>query len=79
MESSASAGRVAPAALDRRRRGRRRTRESQACTAKQPTARSKRAGRSLGLGYEPADKLEKGLDISGAALDAAISVSERTQ
>jgi DNA-binding transcriptional MocR family regulator len=32
----------------------------------------------LGLGYEPADKLEKGLDIIGAALDAALSVTERT-
>jgi hypothetical protein len=44
----------------------------------QPAAGSKRTGRSLGLGYEPADKLEKGLDIIGAALDAATSVSERT-
>ena len=44
----------------------------------QPAAGSKRTGRSLGLGYEPADKLEKGLDIIGVALDAATSVSERT-
>jgi hypothetical protein len=35
-------------------------------------------GLGLGLGYEPADKLEKGLDIIAVALDVATSVSERT-
>ena len=39
---------------------------------------SRTLGLGLGLGYEPADKLEKGLDIIGVALDAATSVSERT-
>jgi len=45
-----------------------------------PANRRKQLSRTLGLGlgYEPADKLEKGLDIIGAALDAATSVSERT-
>jgi hypothetical protein len=43
-----------------------------------PPDRAAAAGRSLGLGYEAADQLEKGPDIIWVALDAATSLSERT-